>query len=122
MAELAPRGVLRVGDRIRFEGRHQQVIGLEGTALRLLSDEGDTNVMAAGYVMAAADFEVLGRGPEAVPERVLPPFASVDALPPQAVEKARLWEQHVVEVLTGLPPDAQEGMSPRPEYVPACGI
>ncbi|WP_328875996.1 hypothetical protein OHT76_41240 [Streptomyces sp. NBC_00287] len=47
MAELAPRGVLRVGDRIRFEGRNQQVIGLEGTALRLLSDEGDTSVMAA---------------------------------------------------------------------------
>ncbi|MFF8323029.1 integrase [Streptomyces bobili] len=119
MADLAPRGVLRVGDRIRFESRNQQVIGLEGTALRLLSDEGDTSVMAAGYVMAAADFEVLDRGPEAVPERVLPPFALVDALPPSAVEQARFWEQHVVEVLTGLPPDAPEGTTPRPEYDPA---
>jgi hypothetical protein len=119
MAELAPRGVLRVGDRIRFEGRKQQVIGLEGTALRLLSDEGDTSVMAAGYVMAATDFEVLDRGPETVPERVLPPFALVDALPPSAVQQARFWEQHVVEVLTGLPPDAVEGTAPRPEYDPA---
>ncbi|MEU8525424.1 Mu transposase C-terminal domain-containing protein [Streptomyces sp. NPDC048629] len=119
MAELAPRGVLRVGDRIRFEGHNQQIIGLDGMTLRLLSDEGDTSVMAAGYVMAAADFEVLDRGPEAVPERVLPPFALVDALPTAAVEQARFWEQHVVEVLTGLPPDAPEGTSPRPEYDPA---
>ncbi len=62
---------------------------------------------------------MLDRGPEAVPERVLPPFALVDALPPSVVEQARFWEQHVVEVLTGLRPDAPEGMSPRPEYDPA---
>ncbi|MCZ4509086.1 hypothetical protein O3Q52_12895 [Streptomyces sp. ActVer] len=119
MAELAPRGVLRVGDRIRFEGRNQQVIGLEGTALRLLSDEGDTSVVAAGCVMAAVDFEVLDRGAKAVLEKILPPFALVDALPPPVVEQARFWERHVVEVITGLPPDAEEGTAPRPEYDPA---
>ncbi|MER5199059.1 hypothetical protein ACWD3J_36675 [Streptomyces sp. NPDC002755] len=69
--------------------------------------------MAAGYVMAATDFEVLDRGPEAVPERVLPPFALVDALPPAAIEQARFREQHVVDVLTGLPSDAAEGTAPR---------
>ncbi|MFD8385820.1 hypothetical protein ACFV2X_46135 [Streptomyces sp. NPDC059679] len=119
MGELAPRGVLRVGDRIRFEGRTHQIVGLEGTALRLVSEEGDASVMAASYVMAAADFELLDRAPDAVPESALPPFALVDALPPPVVEQARFWERHVVEVITGLPPDAEEGTAPRPEYDPA---
>jgi hypothetical protein len=119
MGELAPRRVLRVGDRIRFEGRTQQIVGLEGTALRLVGEEGDASVMAASHVMADADFELLDRAPDAVPEAALPPFALVDALPPPVVEQARFWERHVVEVITGLPPDAEEGTAPRPEYDPA---
>ncbi|MEU6239334.1 integrase, partial [Kitasatospora sp. NPDC047058] len=43
----------------------------------------------------------------------------MDALPEAAVEQARFWERHVAEVVTGLPPDAEEGTSPRPEYDPA---
>lgn len=119
MGELTPRGVLRVGDRIRFEGRTQQIIGLEGTALRLLSEDGDASVMAASHVMADAEFELLDRAPDAVPEATLPPFALVDALPPPVVEQARFWERHVVEVITGLSSDAEEGTVPRPEYDPA---
>ncbi|MEU1854360.1 integrase [Streptomyces sp. NPDC019990] len=119
MGGLARRGVLRVGDRIPFEGSTQQIVGLEGTALRLVSEEGDVSVMAASYVMADADFELLNPAPDAAPEAALPPFALVDALPPPVVEQARFWERHVVEVITGLPPTAQEGTAPRPEYGPA---
>ncbi|MFJ2866598.1 Mu transposase C-terminal domain-containing protein [Kitasatospora sp. NPDC087314] len=119
MGELAPRGVLRVGDRIRFDGRTKQIVGLEGTALRLVGEEGDVSVLAAGHVMAADDFELLDRGPEAVPAVTLPPFALMDALPEAVVEQARFWERHVVEVVTGLPPDAEEGTPARPEYDPA---
>ncbi|WP_152646095.1 Mu transposase C-terminal domain-containing protein [Streptacidiphilus albus] len=119
MGELAPRGVLRVGDRIRFDGRTKQIVGLEGTALRLVGEEGDVSVLAAGHVMAADDFELLDRGPDAVPAVTLPPFALMDALPEAVVEQARFWERHVVEVVTGLPPDAEEGTPARPEYDPA---
>ncbi|MFG2514203.1 hypothetical protein [Streptomyces sp. NPDC048584] len=40
----------------------------------------------------------------------------VDAWPPPAVKQARFREQHVVHILTGLPPDAPEGTTPWPEY------
>ena len=35
------------------------------------------------------------------------------------MDEARWWERHIVEVLTGVPPDAEEGTVPRPEYDPA---
>lgn len=35
MDEPAPRGLLRVRDRIPFDGSTQQIVGLEGMALRL---------------------------------------------------------------------------------------
>lgn len=119
MGELAPRGVLRVGDRIRFDGRTKQIVGLEGTALRLVGEEGDVSVLAAGHVMAADDFELLDRGSDAVPAVTLSPFALMDALPEAVVGQAQFWERHVVEVVTGLPPDAEEGTPARPEYDPA---
>lgn len=116
MAELKPRGVIRVGDRLRFDGQVHQVVGLDGMALRLVAEDGSVSTMAATFVMATADFELLDGGQEPV---MLPPFALVDALPEAVVEQARFWERHVVEVLTGLPPGAEEGAVPRPEYDPA---
>lgn len=35
-----PRGLLRVGDRVRFDGRDQQVVALAGTTVRLQDDRG----------------------------------------------------------------------------------
>ena len=37
-------------------------------------------------------------------------------LPPEAVEQARWWEAHIIEVVDGTPPDAPAGTPPRPEY------
>lgn len=119
MGELAPRGVLRVGDRVRFDGRTQQIVGLEGMVLRLVSEDGDVSAVAAGHVMAAADFELVDRSTQEVPAVALPPFALVDSLPEAVAEQARFWERHIVEMLTGLPPDAEEGAVPRPDYDPA---
>jgi hypothetical protein len=39
---------------------------------------------------------------------------------PALLAGARDWERHVVEVETGLPPDADPGTAPRPEYDPAA--
>jgi hypothetical protein len=41
-------------------------------------------------------------------------------LPPEAVEKARWWEAHIIEVVDGTPPDAAAGTPPRPAYDPEC--
>jgi putative transposase len=49
---------------------------------------------------------------------VLPPFALLDTVAEQAAERARFWESHVLEVLTGLPAGAAEGQEPRPEFDP----
>jgi hypothetical protein len=35
------------------------------------------------------------------------------------VDEALWWQRHIVEVLVGVPPDAEEGTVPRPEYDPA---
>jgi hypothetical protein len=45
----------------------------------------------------------------------LPPNGLLDAVPATALEEARWWEQHVVEVLTGLVPG---GATCRPEFDP----
>src|SRR5260370_33591146 len=37
-------------------------------------------------------------------------------LPREAVERARWWEAHIIEVVDGTPPDAPAGTPPRPAY------
>jgi hypothetical protein len=46
----------------------------------------------------------------------------LDGLPPRAATSARRWERHVLEVETGLPPDAPPGSAPRPQYDPALPL
>jgi hypothetical protein len=43
----------------------------------------------------------------------------LDSLPDHVVEAAKQWERHIVEVTTGVAPDAPDGAVPRPEYDPA---
>jgi putative transposase len=46
------------------------------------------------------------------------PFGLLDSLPGEILAAAREWERHVVEVETGLAPDAEPGTVPRPDYDP----
>jgi hypothetical protein len=48
------------------------------------------------------------------------PAGLLEALPASVADAAREWERHLVEVDTGLPPDASPGTVPRPEYDPAA--
>jgi hypothetical protein len=112
---LTPRGALRIGDRVRFGGGVHQVVGIEGTMVRLVPEGGLPWLAAAGYLMAAADFEIMGRDDG---EPVIPPVALLGALPEPLAERARFWETHILEVLTGLPGDAPEGAVPRPDFDP----
>jgi len=110
-------GVLRVGDRVLFGGGEHQVVGLAGNAVRLLAVSGQAAVVALPFLLAAPDFAIVGTGTAAAalgPR--LTPHGLLDALPEHVARAARDWERHLIEVLTGVPPDAPDGAAPRPEY------
>jgi hypothetical protein len=105
---------LGVGDRVRFNDDIHTVTGLAGTSVRLLADGGQHSVILFGHLTSAPGFELLG----AAPAPSLSGLGLLDGLPDSVMTTARAWEHHVVEVDTGLPPDAAEAARPRPEYDP----
>jgi len=113
--------VLRVGDQVRFDGEAHQVVAIDGTTVRLVAGGGRPWLASASYLAGSPDFEVTGTAGHGHAGPVLPPLALLDTVPEQAAERARFWESHIVEVLTGLPPGAAEGQQPRPEFDPGCG-
>jgi hypothetical protein len=108
-------GGLGIGDRVRFGGRDQVVIGVSGPAVRLADTGGEVVTVSVSGLLADGDFAVL----DARPRPGMPAVSVLDGLPAEAVQEARWWQRHIVEVLTGIPPDAEEGTVPRPEYDPA---
>lgn len=105
--------VLAPGDEIRLGGRAQRVVALDGTSVRLADVTGAVTVMLTGHLLADPGFELLtGHG------RPLP-VDLAGGLPGEVRANARWWERHIVEVLTGLPPDAPAGSAPHPDYDPA---
>jgi len=105
-------GVLRIGDRVVFAGAEHAVVALSGSSVRLVADSGAATVVAMPYLAGAPDFAVVGAGPRAR----LNPMGLLESLPGKVAGAAREWERHLVEVETGLPPDAPPGARPRPEY------
>jgi hypothetical protein len=108
-------GELGIGDRVRSGGRDQVVIGVSGPAVRLAGPGGEVVTVTVSGLLAGEGFAVL----DSRPRPGMPQVSVLDGLPAQAAEEARWWERHIVEVLTGVPPDVGEGTVPRPEYDPA---
>jgi putative transposase len=107
--------VLRIGDWVHYGGGEHQVVALAGTSVRLRSAVGDEAVVLASYLMGASGFGLVdGR---ALPE--IEPLGLLHGLPEEVRRAAQEWERHVVEVVTGLPPGAEPGAVPRPEYDPS---
>jgi hypothetical protein len=106
--------VLRVGDRVRFDGVIQTVMGLSGTMVRLADEHGQTSVIRLPHLLADSSFERLG---QCQPGPLLPP-GLLNGLPTQTVEAAQWWERHIMEVLTGRPADAPPDARPLPEFDP----
>src|ERR1035441_8493816 len=48
----------------------------------------------------------------------MPQVSVLDGLPREAVREGLWWQGHIVEVLRGIPPDAEEGTVPREGYDP----
>ncbi|MBK6019572.1 integrase, partial [Streptomyces sp. MBT53] len=113
---MRPRPLLKVGDRVVFGGLEHTVVAVAGTTVRLLSAAGEPSTVFVAYLFAAPHFEVVGSAP-------VPPLTSqglLEGLPMEVAETACRWERHLVEIETGLPPDAPPGAVPRPEYDPAA--
>ncbi|MFF5985392.1 integrase [Streptomyces olindensis] len=117
----APRGVLVRGDRVRWRGSRYTVAGLDGVSVLLAPDGGDQTPVSVLLAMlaAAADFAVLDETGQPVTQAELPDFAALEGIPEHAAQAAQQWWRAVIEVDTGLPPDAAPGARPRPMYDPA---
>jgi hypothetical protein len=111
---LSTVAVLRPGDWVRYDGSEHQVLALAGTSVRLRTVEGADSVVLAGHLMASPGFAVV----DSEPAPSVEPFALLDSLPGAVLDTAREWERHVVEIETGLPPGAEPGVAPKPEYDP----
>lgn len=116
------RRLLRVGDRVVFDGAEHQVVAVSGTWVRLVPVDGS----AAATPTAVLLTHLVGSPGFAIVSAEAPapagPGGFVDSLedvPAEAAAKAREWERHVVEVHTGLPLGAPPGTVPRPDYDPA---
>jgi hypothetical protein len=111
----ARMGRLRLGDRVRFCEHIYTVVGLTGMTIRLADEQGAGMLVDQVHLQAADDFAVLGTGNHAS----LASSALLDHLPRPVAERARWWQRHIVEILTGLPPDSPGGARGKPEYDPA---
>jgi hypothetical protein len=109
-------GIVRIGDRVVFSGAEYSVVALSGSLVRLVAGSGESAVVAMAYLAGAPDFAVVGSGPRAR----LTPSGLLDALPGKVVAAAREWERHLAEVESGLPPGAEPGTAPKPEFDPVA--
>jgi putative transposase len=109
-------GVLRIGARVRFDGTVQTVVGLSGTLVRLAGQDGQASVVQLAHLLASEGFEIIGGA-----GRMRPPLsaAALGGVPGEAAEDALRWERHIIEILTGIPPDAPPETAARPGYDPA---
>ncbi|WP_324618381.1 hypothetical protein [Streptomyces sp. RTd22] len=113
----ASPGRLRLGDRVTFEKRTYTVVGLTGMRVRLSDVHGTGMLIDQVHLQAAEDFAVLGAGERAA----LGSAALLDHLPEKVAERALWWQHHLIEILTGLPPDAPAGPGPGPNTTRPAG-
>jgi len=105
---------------VRFDGAAQTVVGLSGTLVRLAGQDGQASVVQLAHLLASEGFEIIGGA-----DRARRPLsaAALGGVPEDAAGDALRWERHIVEVLTGFPPDAPPGTAARPGYDPAvCSL
>jgi len=113
-------GVLRIGARVRFEGVAQTVAGLSGTLVHLAGQDGQASVVQLAHLLASEGFEIIGG---AARTRLPLSAAALGGVPEGAAGDARRWERHIVEVLTGVPPDTPPGTAARPGFDPSvCSL
>jgi transposase InsO family protein len=111
-AQAGPAGRIRAGDRVVVDGRPQVVLGASGPLVRFAADDGAVEETAVAELVGSGRMRLEPRGPGGRPAAQ----TGLAGLPPEAVEKARWWEAHIIEVVDGTPPAAPAGAPPRPAY------
>jgi hypothetical protein len=103
---------VRAGDRVIIDGRPRVVLGASGPLIRFTDDDGAVEEVAVAELVGSGRMRLQPRGPGGHPAAQ----TGLAGLPPEAVERARWWEAHIIEVVDGTPPDAPAGTPPRPAY------
>ncbi|GJF18828.1 transposase [Mycolicibacterium cyprinidarum] len=104
-------GVVREGDEIRLSAGVFTVVTLSGGSARLVDAVGEQIVVPLSQLMVDPALELVsGSRPPLCSEEMLA------GIPEAAVEQARWWERHIVEILSGRPPGTAAGIRPRPEF------
>ncbi|MFD6028892.1 Mu transposase C-terminal domain-containing protein [Streptomyces griseoluteus] len=118
MGSLKRPPALAVGQRVRFEGQVRGVLEVTAQAAVLEDTESPHRVVALIDLFETADFEILFQ-PERMP---LPPSGLLETFAPDVMKRALWWEEHILEVLHGLPPGVEPGTPPRPGYGPGTSV
>jgi putative transposase len=108
-----PAGI-SIGDRVRLAGVVHTVIAVSGTGVRLADTDGMVIDVGSAELVSAEDFEIF----DAPSRPPVPASTRLGGLPEAVAAEALWWEQHIVEVLRGVPPQAPPGTRPKPEYDP----
>ncbi len=111
-APAGPRGLIRAGDQVVIDGRPRVVLGASGPLIRFADDDGAVEEAAVAELVGSGRMRLQPRGPGRHPATQ----TGLAGLPPEAVEQARWWEAHVIEIVDGTRPDAPAGTPPRPAY------
>jgi hypothetical protein len=94
----------------------QTVVGLAGTLVRLAGYDGQASAVQLAHLLASEDFEIVGGSGQ---KRPPVSGSALAGLREDVAKDALRWERHIVEVFTGVDPDAEPGTEPRPQYDPA---
>lgn len=105
-------GELTVGSQIKIAADVFEVKSLSGTQVELVDGLGVSSTVGLPALLADPSFALITPRPAA-----LAPRGELESMPPEVLERARWWEGHMLELLTGRGPD---GAPPRPEYEPAA--
>lgn len=114
MTVSRPR-LLRAGDDVLLGGELHTVQAVSATVVRLVNVVGTVSTVTLPEVLASPGFALVSSARVPAP---LPPSGLLDGIPEAETEQARWWERHIVEVLTGLPPEHAPGAAPKAEYDP----
>lgn len=104
---------LGLGDRVRLNARIWTVVSLPGGLVHVTNALGQSASLSVHQLAQTQGFEIVQRGP-----RSCAPVAGPHKTADQADAQARWWEWHLAEVITGLPPDAEPWIQPRPLFDP----
>ena len=126
------RGQIALGGRVCWRGRVHQVVELCGTSVTLLPQEegdregpapvqggagaGQCSLVWLDHLVRSPGFEVLGAPPV---QRVFAPLGRLETVDPAVVQAAREWEVHIIEVHTGIHPNAPLGAAAQADFDPA---